>query len=124
MAWSLGADISRTVTDYEARLDDKIDGPNAARRTTLDRSARTITRFGLSPRLTWKMDGGDSLAWQALLERARDDSLGGASETLISGVPTTYPENNFSIHSTIAAVRSDLTWTHQAGEDGKLLVKA
>jgi outer membrane receptor for ferrienterochelin and colicins len=124
VAWSLGADLSRTVTQYEALYDTTIGGTAPARRLTADWSDRTITRLGLSPRLTWKMDGGDSLAWQALLDRARDDAHGGASETLLAGAPTSYPENRFAIHSTIASVRSDLTWTHNTGDGGKLLAKA
>lgn len=121
LAWSLGADLSRTVSDYAAQIDDT--GP-AGERLTQDRSVRTVTRFGLSPRLSWKMDNGDSIAWQALLERTRDGAQGSASETLIAGKPTDYPENGFAIHSTVSAVRSDVTWTHQAGDAGKLLVKA
>jgi outer membrane receptor protein involved in Fe transport len=121
LAWSLGADLSRTVSDYAAQIEDR--GP-AGERLTQDRGARTVTRIGLSPRLTWKLENGDSVAWQALLERMRDGAQGGASETLIAGEATDYPENRFAIHSTVANLRTDVTWTHQAGDDGKLLVKA
>jgi len=121
LAWSLGADLSRTVSDYAAQIEDR--GPGGER-LTHDTSARTVDRLGLSPRLTWKMDNGDSIAWQALLEQMRDRATGSASEMLIAGEPTDYPENRFAIRSRIANLRTDLTWTHQAGETGQLLVKA
>ncbi|WP_229448619.1 TonB-dependent siderophore receptor [Massilia sp. CF038] len=124
MAWSLGTDLSRTVTDYAAWIDDTGSGATPDRRVTRDLGARTITRFGLTPNLSWKLDKGDSLAWQTQLERSRDDALGSANESLIAGAPTSYPENNFAIHSTIATMRSNVTWTHQMEEGAKLLVKA
>jgi outer membrane receptor for ferrienterochelin and colicins len=121
LAWSLGADLSRTVRDYAAQIEDS--GP-AGERLTQDRGARTVTRLGLSPRLTWKMDNGDSVAWQALLEQLRDRAQGSARETLIAGEPTDYPENRFAIHSRVVNLRTDLTWKRRTGDDGELLVKA
>ncbi|HEY0060855.1 MAG TPA: TonB-dependent receptor, partial [Telluria sp.] len=124
MAWSLGAEVARTVTDYAAWIDDRAGGAAPGERVTRDAGARTITRLGLTPGMTWKLDSGDSLAWLTVLERSRDEALGSANEFLLTGAPTTYPRNDFALASDVATVRSDVTWTHQVGDGGKLLVKA
>ncbi len=121
LAWSIGADLSRTVTDYDATIIETMDD---AKRISAESGARTIARFVLSPRLDWKFDNGDSVAWNTILDRVRDAAFAGYTEATISGAPSSYPRNDFTISSNITTVRSDLTWTHKVGEASELLVKA
>lgn len=127
LAWSLGADMSRPGTDYRMRIRERFTGAGglvADERVIEDHNRNYTTRIGLAPRLTWTLAGGDSVAWQALLERSRQVAYGGMSETTVTGASSDYPENTFRIDSPIHSERSDVTWTHTVGSDGKLLVKA
>lgn len=124
MSWSLGADLSRTGTDYLARTRENFGDAAATARVTEEEGERTTTRIGISPRITWNTDNGDSLMWQALIDRSRESAYASASETLLRGEPSAFPDNRFTIRSRIASARSDVTWTRQVGEQGKLVVKA
>lgn len=128
VAWSLAADLSRSGVDYLARIrenfGDKVGEAAATARATDEEGERTMTRLGLAPRINWNMANGDTLAWQALVDHSRETAHGSASETLLRGQASAFPENGFAIRSRIASARSDLTWTHQAGAQATLLVKA
>jgi outer membrane receptor for ferrienterochelin and colicins len=127
LAWSLAADLARPTSDYEMQVQERFTGATGAvtdDRTIDDRIHSTTTRLGLAPRATWTFAGGDSVAWTALLERSRPTRQGVTSETRLAGSPSEYPENTFRLDSTTHSERSDVTWTHTVGADGKLLVKA
>jgi outer membrane receptor for ferrienterochelin and colicins len=124
LAWSLGAEMSRTGSDYRARVRETSTDDGGSERLIEERNFGSTTRFALAPRLAWTLDGGDSLQWQATLDRTRPSGHGSMSETVITGAPTEYPDNGFGIHSTAHSERSELTWTGKVGGAGKLLVKA
>jgi outer membrane receptor for ferrienterochelin and colicins len=127
LAWALGADMSRPGADNQMQVRERFTGAAGAvtdERVIDERSRTSTTRLALAPRLSWTLAGGDSVAWQALLERSRPSGHGGMSETVVTGNSSDYPENTFRIDSTTHSERSDLTWSHTVGADGKLLVKA
>ena len=126
VAWSLGMELARpnfhyAETAYETESD-------AAGRLVNERISRAsgssaTNKIALSPRLNWKLGGGDSLAWQAVVERNRVHTAGCAAETLLKGAYTAYPDNCFGIDLMLKSVRSDVTWTRTIGP-GKLVAKA
>lgn len=127
LAWSLAADLSRPGSDYQMQVRERFTGATGAvtdDRMIDDHNRSSTTRLGLAPRLTWTLAGGDSVAWQALLERSRPTRHGATRETILAGSSSDYPDSTFGIDSTTHSERSDVTWTHTVGSDGKLLVKA
>lgn len=127
LAWSLSADLARPTTTYEMQLRERFTGATGAvtdDRMIDDYNRQKTTRLGLAPRATWTLEGGDSVAWTALLERSRPIRQGATNETLLAGSASDYPDSSFRIDSTTHSERSDITWTHKVGGDGKLVVKA
>lgn len=124
LSWSLGADLSRTGSAYLAHIREDVGDAAATARITDEEGERTISRIGLSPRISWNRDNGDSLAWHALIDRSRESAHASASEALLRGEASAFPENRFTLRSRIASARSDVTWTRQVGDQGKLVVKA
>lgn len=127
LAWALGLDATRPGADYRMQVRERFTDANGAltdERLIDERNRSINTRISLAPRLTWTLGGGDSVAWQALLERSRPASSGSMTETALLGGTSDYPDNTFRLDSATHSERSDVTWTHTVGADGKLLVKA
>ena len=127
LAWSVGADLTRLKTEYLATVRETSFGAAGlltGERAIDERNYSSTTRLGLTPRLTWTLANNDKIEWQAVLDRMRQSAHGAMSETVQLGEPTQYPNNSWGIASTAHSERSDLTWTHAVGADGKLLVKA
>ena len=126
LAWSMGAELSQPglhidESGYETDYD--LEG-----RIVNDRIIRTTVGFetkkiSLSPRLNWKLGGGDSLAWQTTIDRSKGDNAGCASESVLQGDYTTYPDNCFTLDLRLKSLRSDVTWVRTIGP-GKLVTKA
>ena len=127
LAWSVGADLSRLKTEYLGTVRETssaADGALTAERSIDERNYSSTSRIGLTPRLTWTLPNNDKLEWVSVLDRGTQTAHGAMSETVRLGDPTQYPDNSWRIASTLHSERSDITWTHTVGTDGKLLVKA
>lgn len=126
LAWALSAEVSRLGGDYRSQVRETSTdaaGALSGERLIDEHNVTASTRFGLAPRLNWALPGGDSLEWQATLDRTRPGGHGGMRETVLLGAPTEYPDNSFAIRSTAHSERSDVTWNSTVGS-GKLRVKA
>lgn len=126
LAGSLGVELAQPVfhldesgyeTDYDAQ------GQIVNDRVIRKRVRFETRRISLSPRINWKLGGGDSLAWQATVDREKSYNPGCTSEILLQGDYTTYPDNCSTIDILLKSLRSDLTWTRTIGP-GKLVTKA
>ena len=127
LGWSLGVDAARFAVINEGTARESLrDAPGAKTsvRDTLERNEGTIDQLILAPRMNWTFDGGDSLAWNTLLERTWRKFDQSSFETVVSGQPSTYPDNGFTLANNTRNERSDVTWTRTVGADGKLVVKA
>ncbi|MFL6657798.1 MAG: TonB-dependent receptor plug domain-containing protein [Massilia sp.] len=127
LAWAMGADLSRIKSDYVSTIHEtrnEADGSLSDERLIREFNDATTSRLGLTPRLNWTMDNGDSLQWQAVLDRTRQSTHGRMDETVQLGEGTDYPDNHARFNATTHAERSDLTWNHTVGADGKLEIKA
>lgn len=127
-AWSytLAGTLSRTGYANAPLVDEQIvvpAGPGSARRRIREHYYATVNQASLTPRLNWTLPNGDSLSWQSLADLYRTDNWGRARETTLDGAPTRYPSNNWRSDSHTLALRSDLSWSHQLGPDGKLSAK-
>jgi outer membrane receptor for ferrienterochelin and colicins len=126
LAYSLGVELSRPNGHFDERafeseraLDDSI----ISERVTRTRGGSATRKISLAPRLNWKLAGGDSLAWQAVIDRSRLVNDGCAVETVFAGTGTPFPDSCYRVDLTAHALRSDVAWTHRLG-DGKLVAKA
>ena len=126
LAWSLGAELSRPGFHYDvSNLENEMDSLSGRDNERITRSTggASTRKISLSPRLNWKRDGGASLAWNATVDRSNIANDGCAVETVVRGVPTTYPDNCSTSRQEVRSLRSDIIWTRVLGP-GKLLAKA
>lgn len=77
----------------------------------------------LTPRLNWKLDGGDTLSWQSFAYLRRMDNLTVADETVLVGDYSAYPRNTANFVANFVMLRSDLNWTHRLQNGDKLEMK-
>lgn len=92
------------------------------RRTPQTESGRTDS-LTLTPRLNWKLDGGDTLSWQSFAYLRRMDNLAVADETALLGEHSEYPRNAANFVANFIMLRSDLNWTHRLENGDKLEMK-
>lgn len=125
LAWSMGVELSRPgfrfdETAYET---DREMGRTQNQRETRTKGGIEIKKLSLSPRLSWKFGGGESLAWQATIDHSLQTTHAAATEQVLQGVPTTYPDNGFVMDLALTSIRSDVSWTRNIGP-GRLVAKA
>jgi outer membrane receptor protein involved in Fe transport len=125
-SYSLAATLTRKrsenpFTDWQEQRD-----PDGAltllRRTPQTESGRTDA-LTLTPRLNWKLDGGDTLSWQGFAYIRRVDNLARADEATLLGTPSAYPRNTANFIANFFMLRSDATWTHTLSNGDKLEMK-
>ncbi|WP_426103439.1 TonB-dependent receptor plug domain-containing protein [Massilia sp. TSP1-1-2] len=126
LAWSLGVELSRPnfhfdESSYETERDAA--GSIINERIIRATGGTNIAKISFKPRLTWKLGGGDSLAWGATIERNGVTTSACAAETLLAGAYTSYPDNCLRIDLTRKSLRSDVTWIRTIGAS-KLEAKA
>jgi outer membrane receptor protein involved in Fe transport len=92
------------------------------RRTPQTESGRTDA-LTLTPRLNWKLDGGDTLSWQSFAYIRRMDNLNRADETTLLGDHSEYPRNTANFVANFVMLRSDIQWTHALSNGDKLEMK-
>ncbi|WP_051293983.1 TonB-dependent receptor plug domain-containing protein [Pseudoduganella violaceinigra] len=95
-----------------------------AGRLTAEENRAISERFGLSPRLNWKFDGGTKLAWQGLLNHVRNRNTGSARETALFGESSEFPKNAYGAEARTTSARSDIDASHRLGEDARIEWKA
>ena len=127
LGWSMGLDLARLAVGNEGSARDVIlerAEPVPTVRDSYELNVGSIDQLVLTPRLNWTFERGDTLAFNSILERTRRRFDQFATETVISGAPSSYPDNGFIAHNNTHNERGDVTWTRQVGANGKLLVKA
>ncbi|MYM33230.1 TonB-dependent receptor [Duganella sp. FT94W] len=97
-------------------------GITLLRRMPQTESGRTDS-LTLTPRLNWKLAGGDTLSWQGFVYLRRMDNLAVADETALIGDHSQYPRNAANFIANFVMLRSDLNWTHRLDNGDKLEMK-
>lgn len=82
-----------------------------------------VWRFGLSPRLNWNLENGDTLSWQSFFDYYGNLNGGSDYEATVKGDATQYPDNNYLASMHTAILRTDLNWAHRLDADSKLNAK-
>jgi outer membrane receptor protein involved in Fe transport len=97
--------------------------PNLSRTTSTHELGRS-QGFNLSPRLNWKLDGGDTMAWQNFFNQNQFANTSHARTITTLGAGPDYDriDGTYSNHSAFG--RSDINWVHNLGDGAKLDLKA
>jgi outer membrane receptor protein involved in Fe transport len=125
-SYSLAATLTRKrsekqFTDWQEQRD-PAGALTLLRRTPQTESGRTDA-LTLTPRLNWKLDGGDTLSWQSFAYIRRMDNLNRADETALLGGHSEYPRNTANFVANFVMLRSDVQWTHALANGDKLEMK-
>lgn len=82
-----------------------------------------INRYSINPKLEWTLDGGDTLAWQTLVNGNRFRNHAHALVATSIGAPPQVPDLRSTVASENATLKSDLRWTHALAAGAKLEAK-
>jgi outer membrane receptor protein involved in Fe transport len=125
-SYSLSATVTRKLTarpfiDTEEQRDaDAL--VTLLRRTPQQESLRTDA-LTLTPRLNWRLAGGDTLSWQSFAYLRRVDSATRADETALLGPHSAYPRSVANFIANFVMLRSDLSWLHLLSNGARLELK-
>jgi len=97
-------------------------GVNAVRRLE-DGDRNRTRRLSAAPRADVKLDGGNTLTWQGLVDLSHIDARGTQSEHTLQGVPTASPDSNWRGRFKNRLVKSDVAWLRRF-DAGSLTLKA
>jgi outer membrane receptor for ferrienterochelin and colicins len=79
--------------------------------------------INLAPRLDWKIDGTDTLQWQAFLQRNENDNRSRRETAAIEGPPPWLAEDASRSQATWELARSQLQWVRKAEDGSRLELK-
>lgn len=125
-SYSLAATLTRKqsskpFTDWQEQR--APDGSMTLLRRTPQIEAGRTDSLTLTPRLNWKLDGGDTLSWQSFAYLRRMDNLNVADETALIGEHSDYPRNSANFVANFVMLRSDVNWMHRLDNGAKLEMK-
>jgi outer membrane receptor protein involved in Fe transport len=124
-----GEELSGTLSAQASRARGATGNRIFERTPTADRFTQedfhpASERLALAPRLNWKSDGGEKLAWQGLLEHDIRRNRSQAQETTLRGDASDFPRNGFGVEYRTVIARSDIDGSHRLGDDARLEWKA
>ncbi|MCH8619128.1 TonB-dependent receptor [Undibacterium sp. TS12] len=126
LSYSLTGALSRTGYENNPVVEELVYDDHDAlntQRLIRQKNLADFLRLGLTPRLNWKLDNGDTISWQSLLDFYRNVNWGADHETLTLGQHTQYPDNHYRASSHLGMLRSDVNWAHRIDADSKLNAK-
>ncbi len=127
MSYSLSAGAWRYNYDRQSpRQETQVDPAGTLqmlRRATQDDAGRS-EGVNLAPRLTWNLDGGDSLTSQTFLNFNRNVYDGREEVDTITGTPPRFDTRDMENSNRNLFARTDLNWVHRFAGGGKLDAKA
>ncbi|WP_229451972.1 TonB-dependent receptor plug domain-containing protein [Massilia niastensis] len=126
MSYSIGANASRFDFDFASPSEESRIAPDGSlamlRRTRQADSGRNDV-LGLSPRLNWTLDNGDTVTWQSFLNTNRNDYHGHSVTDTLLGAPSQYAIRDMRRDGRNTFGKSDVSWTHQFAGGGKIDAK-
>lgn len=113
-----GAAHGRSVRD--SSMTDIATGsrPGASETVRVDQARSDTLDF--SPRLTWQLGGGDTLAWQSFMQLQRRANVGAATSDALYGPPPIYAAMQTRSASDVRLARSSVNWVHQLERQARL----
>jgi outer membrane receptor for ferrienterochelin and colicins len=126
LAWSVTANVrrehfSRTVHNVEEHVD-PAGTEDGLRLGSLPESGQ-ITLLNFSPRLIWKLENGDTLTSQTMVNASH---FGNDVHTLVDtqlGLPPAYPDLDQTMNNDNNLLREEVNWVHGFASGAKLDAK-
>jgi outer membrane receptor for ferrienterochelin and colicin len=121
--------VTATVSENRSRetpsIEERTSGiDGTALRRFAEQDDNRTRKLSFAPRADLKLDGGDTLAWQGLVDLSHIDSRGVQFETTLQGPPTASPESRWQGLFDTWLLKSDLSWSHRFdASGGRLTVK-
>jgi outer membrane receptor for ferrienterochelin and colicin len=123
-AAGLTATLSDTLRREPRSIDERYsDATGTALRHFDESNENRQRKLSVAPRADIKLGGGDTLAWQGLVDVTRIDSSTTQLETTLQGEPTASPDARGRALYDSWLLKSDLAWQHRI-DDRRLLLKA
>ncbi|TFW35838.1 TonB-dependent receptor [Massilia horti] len=123
-AYALTATVNESRRREQPTIDERFsDAEGTSIRRFDEQDDNRMRKLSLAPRIDLKLDGGDTLAWQGLVDLSRTDSRGAQQETTLQGRTTASPDSDWRAVYDTWIVKSDLTWTHRV-DSSRLTAKA
>ncbi|MFZ6746560.1 TonB-dependent receptor plug domain-containing protein [Undibacterium sp. JH2W] len=126
-AYSVTGNLTKTGYENRPQVTESIygvEGKLNTLRLMQQKNQGDSWRLGLSPRLNWNLDNGDTLGWQSLIDFYRTVNWGYDHETReVGDNDTQYPNNNYRTSTHTGLLRTDLNWSHRIDADSKLNAK-
>jgi len=124
LGYGLTATASETRRrDRSATGEQSNDAGLASVRRLDDDNRNRTRRLSAAPRADLKLDGGDTLTWQGLVDLSHMDARAAQAETTLQGTPTASPDAGWRALYKNWLVKSNLAWMHRF-ETGSLTLKA
>jgi outer membrane receptor for ferrienterochelin and colicin len=123
-AAGLTATLSESVRREQASIDERFSDPKGTSlRQFAESNENRQRKLSVAPRVDLKLGGGDTLAWQGLVDLTRIDSATTQLETTLQGDPTASPDARGRALYDSWLAKSDLSWSHRF-DNRRLLLKA
>ncbi len=125
-SWLVAGTVSRTGYTSSPQVTERGDAKSAGAAPSLrvfdEDYGATFRKASLAPRVSRTLAGGDTLAWQGLVDVTDTSNRGSAAETTLLGAPSRSPLSHWTSTTRTDVLRSDLAWTHAVGA-GELTAK-
>lgn len=125
-SWLVAGTLSRTGYASSPQVIERSDD-NGGGAPTLrmfdERYGATFRKASLAPRVSRTLAGGDTLAWQGLVDVTDASNRGSAAETTLLGAPSRSPLSHWASATRTDVLRNDIAWTRAVGA-GQLTAKA
>ncbi|MFZ6778976.1 TonB-dependent receptor plug domain-containing protein [Undibacterium sp. Ji83W] len=125
-SYAVSATLSKTGYESTPLVTESIYDASGEFKILRLREQKNVTdvwRFGLSPRLNWNLENGDTLSLQSFFDYYGNLNWGRDHEINMTKLTTQYPDNNYQASMHTAILRTDLNWAHRLDTDSKLNVK-
>lgn len=123
MSYSISGNASQGKYERPSANDEI--GKDASGKTILSRHSEvkdwgTFTGVGISPRVNWNLENGDTVTSQSFVNANR---FSGFNQQLSAGDLPLYVSDLTQIDSQFSMIRSNLNWVHKLADSAKLDVK-
>lgn len=122
-AYNVGVSINHSDVGQgmHERVREHYHGESAEQvRATGSQNDNRFTGLNANARIQWDSEDGDRFAWQTFVNASRSAGTSHQTTVVESGPSYPYPLLLLDYDGKNASIRSDLNWTRDLGEDGKL----
>jgi outer membrane receptor for ferrienterochelin and colicin len=114
VSYGLAATLNESRSRETPTINERTsDADGTALRRFAEQDDNRTRKLSLAPRADIKLGGGDTLAWQGLVDLSHLDSRGAQLEATLQGPPTASPDARWQGLFDTWLLKSDLSWSHR-----------